>query len=254
MKEYPILEFDPTRKAVLEPSEHVKKMDIPERCVICFFQDVIGDLVDTGKVAQVAESRSEMAIHPVYVLKDRPVALFHPGVGAPLAIGLLEETISRGCNKFIVCGGCGVLDKEIAVGHLIVPTSAVRDEGTSYHYQEPGREAEPHPAAVVAIRQILDAHKVPYLTGKTWTTDAFYRETPNKAAARKAEGCLTVEMEAASLFAAAAFRKVVLGQILYGGDAVIPGEWDGRGWHRRKSIREDLFWLAVEAVQKIQAD
>jgi uridine phosphorylase len=251
MKEYPILEFDPARKAVLEPSGLVEKMDIPERCVICFFQDVISELVADGRAHQVDKSQSEMAIHPVYVLNDRPVAFFHPGVGAPLAVGLLEETIARGCNRFIVCGGCGVLDKEIAVGHLIVPTSAVRDEGTSYHYQEPGREAEPHPVAVAAIRQVLETHKVPYLTGKTWTTDAFYRETPGKVMARRAGGCLCVEMEAASFFAAAHFREVILGQILYGGDAVIPEAWDGRGWHKRGDIRKALFWLAVEAVERL---
>jgi uridine phosphorylase len=251
MKKYPILEFDPARKAVLEPSEHVDRMDIPERCVICFFRDVIDGLLEAGKVKQIAESHSEMATHPVYVLTDQPIALFHPGVGAPLAVGLLEETIARGCNKFIVCGGCGVLDKEIAVGHLVVPTSAVRDEGTSYHYQEPGQDAKPHPAAVAAICQVLGAHKIPFLTGKTWTTDAFYRETPDKVAARKAEGCLTVEMEAASLFAAASFRDVVLGQILYGGDVVMPEEWDGRAWNHRNDIREELFWLAVEAVQTL---
>jgi uridine phosphorylase len=252
MKDYPILEFDPAGKAVLEPSEHIGKMDIPERCVICFFQDVLTGLLEAGKITQVDESRSEMALHPIFVLNDKPVAVFHPGVGAPLAVGLLEETIARGCNKFIVCGGCGVLDKEIAVGHLIVPTSAVRDEGTSYHYQEPGREAEPHPAAVEAIRKVLDAHAVPYLSGKTWTTDAFYRETTKKVTDRKAEGCLAVEMEAAALFAAARFRGVILGQIIYGGDVVIPGEWDGRGWAHRTSTREDLFWLAVEAVLEIK--
>jgi uridine phosphorylase len=251
MKAYPILEFDSARKAVLDPSEHIKKMEIPDRCVICFFQDVISGLLKSGKISQIAESHSEMAAHPVYMLSDQPVALFHPGVGAPLAVGLLEETIARGCSKFVVCGGCGVLDKEIAVGHLIVPTSAVRDEGTSYHYMEPGQEAEPHPVAVAAIRQVLNAHRVPYLTGKTWTTDAFYRETPGKVLARKAEGCLTVEMEAASLFAAASFRDVVLGQILYGGDVVMPGEWDGRAWVHRTDIRDELFWLAVEAVQAI---
>jgi uridine phosphorylase len=249
LKHYPILEFDPARKAVLEPSEHVDRMDIPERCVICFFQDVISNLVTAGRVHQVAESHSEMAIHPVYALKDHPVALFHPGVGAPLAVGLLEESIARGCKKFIVCGGCGVLDKEIAVGHLVIPTSAVRDEGTSYHYLAPDQEAVPHPSAVTAIRQVLDVHAIPYLTGKTWTTDAFYRETPGKVSARKADGCLTVEMEAASLFAAASFRDVVLGQILYGGDAVIPEAWDGRAWNHRQDTREELFWLAVEAVE-----
>ncbi len=155
-KKYPILEFDPASKAVLEPAELVDKEDVPERCVICFFQDVITGLLEAGKIREVAESRSEMGRHPLYVLKDQPVALFHPGVGAPLAVGLLEENIARGCNKFIVCGGCGVLDKEIAVGHLILPDHAVRDEGTSYHYLAPEQEARPHPDALAAIQKTLE--------------------------------------------------------------------------------------------------
>ncbi len=34
----------------------------------------------------------------------------NPCVGAPLAGAFFEEMIARGCNQFIACGGCGVLD------------------------------------------------------------------------------------------------------------------------------------------------
>ncbi len=87
----------------------------------------------------------------------------------------------------------------------------------------------------------------PYLIGKTWTTDGIYRETPAKIAQRKAEGCITVEMEAAAFFAVAQFRGVTFAQILYGGDDVSGDVWDNRDWLSRKSVRERLFWLAVEA-------
>jgi uridine phosphorylase len=146
-----------------------------------------------------------------------------------------------------------VLDREIAVGHVIVPTSAVRDEGTSYHYLPPGREVSASPAAVAAITQTLEARHVPYILGKTWTTDAIFRETAGKVARRRAEGCLAVEMEAAAFFAVAQFRGVTFGQMLYGGDDVSGSEWDDRGewggcdWQGRQSVRERLFWLAAEA-------
>ena len=73
---------------------------------------------------------------------------------------------------------------------------------------------------------------------------------------RRAEGCVTVEMEAAALFAAAQFRGVPLGQLLYAGDDVggdewdprgDQGDWEARGWDGRASTRERLFWLAAEA-------
>jgi uridine phosphorylase len=140
-----------------------------------------------------------------------------------------------------------VLDREIAVGHLVVPASAVRDEGTSYHYLPPAREVNASPPAVAAIEQVLRQRQVPYVVGKTWTTDAVYRETPDRVKRRRAEGCLTVEMEAAAFFAVAQFRGVTLGQILYGGDDVSGEDWDHRNWQAQPGVRERLFWLAAEA-------
>ncbi|MDY6868053.1 MAG: purine-nucleoside phosphorylase, partial [Chloroflexota bacterium] len=81
-----------------------------------------------------------------------------------------------------------------------------------------------------------------------WTTDAIYRETPEKVTAYREQGCLAVEMETAAFYAAAQFRGVDFGQILYGGDAVIEGGWDDRTWNSRTEIRRDLFWLAAEAA------
>ena len=70
------------------------------------------------------------------------------------------------------------------------------------------------PAAVGALRETLAANGADYVLGKTWTTDAFYRETPGKIARRREEGCVTVEMEAAAFFAVAQFRGVPLAQLL----------------------------------------
>jgi uridine phosphorylase len=175
----------------------------------------------------------------------------HPGVGAPLAAAFLEEMIALGCTKFIACGGAGVLNAGLAVGHLVIPTSAVRDEGTSYHYLPPGREVGPSPEGIAAIEAALEARHVPYVKGKTWTTDAVYRETPARVARRRNEGCLTVEMEAAAFFAVAQFREVTFAQILYSGDDLSGEAWDHRDWYRRESIRENVFWLAVEAAQRL---
>ena len=249
---YPILEFDPTREALIEPSHLIKPRDMPEHCVICFFQEVIDRIVEEHQATIALTLRSEAGPHPIYeiVHNDRRLAFFHPSVGAPLAAGLLEEVIAAGCRKFIVCGGCGVLE-DIAVGHLIVVSAAVRDEGVSYHYLPPGREVQAQPAAVTALEAALRQHEVPYRVGKTWTTDALYRETPDKIAARKDEGCLVVEMEAASLLAVAQFRGVVLGQVLYGGDDLSGGEWDHRRWQSRRDVRENLFWLAAEACLRL---
>ena len=106
---------------------------------------------------------------------------------------------------------------------------------------------EASPEGVAAIEKVLTSHGRDYTIGKTWTTDGIYRETPGKVALRRSEGCITVEMEAAAFFAVARFRGVTFAQVLYGGDDVSGEEWDHREWHKRRTVREDLLWLAVEA-------
>jgi len=246
---YPILEFDNAAEAILEPKRIVKPIDAPEHAVACFFQDVITKLSQQHTTTIIKHLRSEIGTHPVYELdvQGKRLAVFHPGVGAPLAAGILEEVIALGCRKFIACGGAGVLDGALAMGHLIVPTAAIRDEGTSYHYLPPGREVSASSEGVAALETVLKAHDVEYMLSKTWTTDAIYRETAARVQRRKSEGCLTVEMEAAAFFAVAHFRGVQFAQVLYSGDDVSGSEWDYRHWDKHTSVREKLFWLAVEA-------
>jgi uridine phosphorylase len=245
----PILEFDPARTAVIEPHIVHRPQQIPEHCVLCFFQDVIDDICKSARLAYT--SRGEEGAHPVYELQfgEHRIAVVHPRVGAPMGAAVLEKLIAIGCRKFIACGGAGVLVPKVVLGHLVVPTSAVRDEGTSYHYLPAGREVAPTPRALAAIESVLKANGHDYLLGKTWTTDALYRETRAKVERRKREGCLTVEMEAAAFFAVAKFRGVEFGQILYAGDD-LSGEWDHRNWMRHE-IRERLFHLAAEACLKL---
>lgn len=250
---FPILEFDPHTEALIEPGMlHKRQIDMPERVVMCFFHDVVNDVCRDGDLPIVFNLNSELGRNPVYLLETEAgerVAVMHPGMGAPLAAISFEEAIALGGRKFIACGGAGVLHEGVGFGGIVVPDEAIRDEGTSYHYLPPSRTAAAHPDAVKAIQQTLNRHEIPHQVGKTWTTDAIYRETKAKIAKRKAEGCLMVEMEAATFFAIAQFRDVQIGQLLYGGDDLTGEAWDHRNWqYGQRSTREKLFWLAVEAA------
>ena len=249
----PILEFDPAPRAVIEPSEQIEPMDVPDHVVLCFFQDVIANAVQQHGGTAIDHVVSEIGRNPIWELEyaGRRLAVVHPGVGAPLAAGFLEELIARGCRAFVACGGAGVLVPDVALGHVVVPTAAIRDEGTSYHYAPAARASHPSAAAVAAIVATLGAHHVPHVTGTTWTTDAIYRETREKIGRRVAEGCVTVEMEAAAFFAVASFRGVEFGQLLYAGDDLSGDAWDARGWDDHADGRELLFRLAAEAVLQL---
>jgi uridine phosphorylase len=246
---YPILEFDPAPTALIEPSEQIRVLDVPEHCVICFFKEVLDQIVESHQARLLVESRWEDGPHRLYEIevRGRRLAFFHPGIGAPLAAGLLEEAIARGCRKFVACGGAGVLKPDMDVGRLLVVSSAVRDEGTSYHYLPPSREVVAHPAGVAALVRHLEGRGIPHQVGKSWTTDAPYRETRQKIADRRAEGCIMVEMECAGMMAVAQFRGALYAQLLYGGDDLSGESWDNRGWQSRREIREQIFWLCAEA-------
>jgi uridine phosphorylase len=137
------------------------------------------------------------------------------------------------------------------VGDLVVISSAIRDEGVSYHYLPPGREVIANEIGANALIRTLEERGLPHRLGKSWTTDAPYRETPDIIAKRKEEGCLVVEMEAASMMAVAQFRGVIFGQALYCGDDLSGAEWDNRGWQSRSEVRENLFWLCADACLSI---
>ncbi len=249
----PILEFDPAPEAFIEPSRVFEPRDVPEHCVMCFFQKVLDKVILERNARILVAHEWADGAHPLYEIehRGRRLAFIHAGIGAPLSAGLLEDIIARGCRKFMVCGGCGVLVPQIALGHLVVVSAAVRDEGLSYHYMPASREIQADPAGVAALEATLRERGLPFVTGKTWTTDAPYRETPGKIIARRNEGCLTVEMEAASLMAVAQFRSVALGQVVYGGDDLSGEIWDERDWTSQDRVRENLFWLAADACLRL---
>lgn len=252
-REYPILEFDTCKKSFTEPSELIKPIDIPECCLITFFREVVEKKYENGELKLIAELKSETLTIPVYetIYEGKRVALTLGFVGAAASAAVFEELIAFGTKKFIVCGGAGVLQKDIAVGNIVLPIAAIRDEGLSYHYLEPSREVEANKHAIQVIENEFINDGIKYIKAKTWTTDAIYRETRDKIALRVSEGCVTVEMEAAAFFAVAQFREVILGQILYGGDDLSGEAWDLRNWNSRKDTRENLVDLSMKICLKL---
>lgn len=249
----PLLDYDDTRRAFFEPRDIVAPRDVAPACVVTFFGDSVRRLVASGRARVVAENAWEDGPHLIVEMThgDRHVTLLHCGVGAPLAAGLLEEIIAMGCRAFVVCGGAGALQPEVTLGHLVVVDSALRDEGTSHHYAPVSRYINAHPEATTLLKKTLTEHGVPHVSGRTWTTDAPFRETPAKIEARRQEGCLTVEMEAAALAAVAAFRAVPLTQVLYGGDDLSGETWDHRSWQSQTQVRDNLIDLSATAALRI---
>ncbi|WP_326812462.1 nucleoside phosphorylase [Streptomyces scopuliridis] len=116
--------------------------------------------------------------------------------------------IALGARAVVTVGTAGALHHRLHPGDLVISDRALRDEGTSHHYLPPGRYTEPDPTLSQHLTSALTSTERPVYTGGTWTTDALYRETPAEAQRYAAEGLLTVEMEAAAVFAVARHRGI----------------------------------------------
>ena len=202
MNEYPVCEYDTSRNPIIKPTDFLEKT-LPSKCVITFFRKELNQLVVDKNLPVIGHLHSEILDIPIYEynISKEKICITMPFSTAPGAAGTIEELHAMGCNKFIICGGAGSVKKDSKVGEIIVPVAAVRDEGTSYHYIEPSREVECHKATADFIISGLERLGIPYTVGKTWTTDAMYRETPEMIELRRKEGCITVEMETAAFFA-----------------------------------------------------
>ncbi len=249
---YPVCEFDTNRNAIIKPTDFLKKI-LPEKCVITFFRKELEQLAEEQKLPVIGYLHSEVLDIPIYeyAASADKICITMPFSTAPGAAGTIEELHAMGCNQFMICGGAGCLKPDSKAGEIIVPTSAVRDEGTSYHYLEPSREVACHKATADFVIAALERLGIPYTTGKTWTTDAMYRETPEMIALRREEGCVTVEMEAAAFFAVSQYYDLPLAQLLYAGDDVSGETWDSRNWNHNKNVRANLLLTAIKLIEEL---
>ena len=228
----PILEFDDNPQAVIMPNHEGLDLQLPKKCIYAFLEEEIDRYAQEVEAECVGEFVSATKTYPVYVMsyKGEEVCLAQAPVGSAPAAQFMDWLIGYGVEQIISTGTCGVL-ANIEENAFLVPVRALRDEGASYHYVAPSRYMEMQIEAISAIEQVLEQLGIPYEEVMTWTTAGFYRETAEKVAYRKEEGCSVVEMECAALAAVAQFRGVVWGQLLFTADSLADLEnYDSRDW------------------------
>lgn len=220
--------FDIDSSAIISPQ--VK--DNPIKCdvVIITFSDKIEEfVVDKFGAKKVNEFTCVNGTFPIYTIehKGKVFGFYRTLLGAPTSVGMLEEVAMMfDCKKFLVFGSAGTLDKD-CYGKVIVPTYAYRDEGTSYHYAKAEDFIEIKNSDVVS--NFMEKYNIPYVKGKTWTTDAFYRETRNNLERRKQQGCISVDMECSAMQALCNFRGFDLYYFFLSGDLLDAPEWIKEG-------------------------
>ena len=249
--EIPILEFDTEKTAVLNPTHEKLDLKLPRKCVFAFLGDRIDAYASKVHATRVSHFVSATKHYPIYVTryKGEEIVLCQAPVGAAPAAQIMDWLIGYGVHSIISAGTCGCLE-QFPEGTFLVPKRALRDEGTSYHYAPPSRFIETDESARKAIETTIREHGMSYREVTTWSTDGFYRETKEKVAYRKSEGCSVVEMECSALAACAAFRDAVFGMLFFTADTLADVEaYDERSWGG--NAHDYALTLCLDAVIKL---
>lgn len=249
-------EFDPNPVAVINPTDiHQPIEGCPKVAVSCFERGTFYRIVERLGGVEIALTKTANLTIPVYraEYKGTEIALYEADVGASACVGMLEDLFAFGVEKLVLFGTCGVLDRSIGDCGIIIPTSALRDEGTSFHYAPPSAEIEVNPKYREEFIEILGQHKCSYTLGKVWTTDAMYRETAEKAARRKAQGCVCVDMECSAVAALAQFRGKEVFHFFHAADNLDGESWDRRSLSGDANItgKDKAALLALELAVRI---
>lgn len=231
-------------KAIIGPEDIYRPSQTRFRVCICTFSPkILEELLSLYSHTVAAYIGSVKGAIPVYAVRidGRTFGAFSIGVGAPVASAdLIDVNCLTGANTFVVFGSAGIINNKAVDGRYVVPTAAYRDEGTSYHYAPPSDYIPILGNRLTA--KVFSDLGIPCVFGRTWTTDAFYRETEAKLKKRAEEGCLTVEMEMAALQAVCSFHGFTLLSFLHGGDVLDGEKYDHSGLH---GANHDLNKLSI---------
>ncbi len=254
-----LYEFDPAKKAVIDPEMCTSPVEnFPEVTVACFSGKLFRSVLSFFEGEKICEIHTAVGYNPVYRVryKGMDFAFFQARVGEPLCVAEYEDLMAMGSKRLVMLGTCGVLDKNIEDCGIIIPTAALRDEGTSYHYAPPSDMIPVNGKYKALFKEVLSEFGYSYVEGMTWTTDAPYRETRAKVESRKAMGAVCVDMECAGMQALCDFRGTDFFQFFYAADNLDNSTWERRSLSGadRLDDKSRIALLAFELGLRMVAD
>jgi uridine phosphorylase len=167
----------------------------------------------------IAQSREYITYTGKY--KELIVSVTSTGMGCPSAAIALEELIMSGAKYLVRLGTTGALQKNIHLGDIIIPASAVRLEGTSVEYIPIEFPAVADIDIVDALLKVTHQKNHKFHIGIIMSHDAFYKGSvfaDHDFLKREQlwidSNVLSVENESSALFTIGYLRKVKVGTIL----------------------------------------
>lgn len=246
-----------THKEILSPQQFFdylkQKNDLyanftaPKTLIIIVDSSLLDTLLKDYKTQQCKGWISD-----IYFLTDYPsVAFTKLGMTASLVTMGLEVAIAWGIKQAIFIGTMCAVQKDIAVGDLVVCQKAIRDEGTSHHYLPYGKYAYPSQKMLTNFLAILKDMKKPYKLGTILTTGAFFGMRVEEVKQYQQEGVLGVEAEMAGLLIVAAYRHIDM--IAFGTrtDSYANLSWEKQSGYKEAKMKalKEFFEIALKVAK-----
>lgn len=213
-------------EGIIYPVKGEKDPHVEHDALMVMIPSELQYLVHVSKAQEI--TRNNMSLYNLYQTNEdshAPITIAGPFIGAPHAVIAMEKLIVLGAKRIWVLGWCGSLQPELLIGHLVIPTGAISEEGTSNHYPIKDRSLESDIDLNHMLEETLIKDGLPFSKGTVWTTDAPYRETPDKVIAFRNQGVLAVEMEISALMTVALYRSVAMAGLLVVSDELFDLKW-----------------------------
>lgn len=199
---------------IIQPGILCKNGAISERVIIT------GDPKRVPMMAELLEDSYKVAENRQYVTyngywKDELITILSTGIGAPATAIALEEAKNIGAKKIIRVGTAGAMQPKIAIGDIVIPFGAVRDEKTSLNYVQAIFPAVVDPTLYFRLNFFAEREKIKSYKGVVWSSDVYYLSNYDEIVNYWSKrNIVAVEMECSLLFTFAYVNKIQSAAIL----------------------------------------
>lgn len=161
---------------------------------------------------------------PMQAATANNITIINFSMGSPMAALIMEmltaipnkDPEKKGPNAVLFLGKCGGLKSDkMKVGDLLLPTAAIRGEGTSNDFYPPEVPALPAFALQKAVSTTIRQYSMDYFTGTVYTTNRRLWEHDDEFKARlRMYGASGIDMETATLFMVGFYNRIPTGALL----------------------------------------
>jgi len=236
---------------LIQPHDLLKKVEVCPHVLVVFDSFDWNSLLAKTYLVPGSRKNLKFCSLQTIMVNNQPITLAGPAMSAPVAAMVLEVLIAFGARHIIGVGSCGSLDEKLRIGHLVIPENAIPDEGTSSHYPLQGKKIKASPRIFKIIQSLCEVKMQDCALGKVWTTDAPFRETPQKIKKAQQKKAIAVEMELSAFFKVGAFYGVEVGALLVVSDELFARQWNpGHTTQKYKKAIVQAIDIALQVLSQ----